>query len=195
MAIKRIAIIQGHPDPRGNHFCHALAQAYAIGAEAAGHEVHLIEVAKLDFPFLRDKDDFERGTAPECIGRAQERIRWADHLVIVYPLWLSSMPALLKSFFEQAFRPGFAFAYSANGTPRKLLSGKSARIVVTMGMPAVVYRWFFRAHGLKSLKQGILAFCGIGPIAQTLIGMIESPNANIRKRGIEKLTVLGREGR
>jgi putative NADPH-quinone reductase len=45
----QIAIIQGHPDSAGHHLLHALADAYAEGAIAAGHEVRRIEVAKLEF--------------------------------------------------------------------------------------------------------------------------------------------------
>lgn len=50
---QRITIIQGHPDPAGNRFCHALADAYAAGAEAAQREVRRIEVSNLDFPLVR----------------------------------------------------------------------------------------------------------------------------------------------
>lgn len=54
----------------------------------------------------------------------------------------------------------------------KGLQGRSARIVVTMGMPSTVYRWFFRAHSLKALKRNILDFIGIAPIRHTIVGMI-----------------------
>jgi putative NADPH-quinone reductase len=101
-------------------------------------------------------------------------IKNADHLLIIYPLWHGTMPALLKAFLEQIFRPGFA------GRWRKLFKGKSARIVVTMGMPAFIYRCHFGAHGLKNLKRNILRFCGVAPIKETLIGMVDEramPNA------------------
>ena len=83
---KRIVIIQGHPDGRTRHFCHALADEYAKGCEDGGHTVKRVEVAMLEFPLLRTKEDFETGQAPEAIRQAQEAIRWADHLVILYPL-------------------------------------------------------------------------------------------------------------
>jgi putative NADPH-quinone reductase len=125
--------------------------------------------------------------------QTQAAIAWANHLVILYPLWLGAMPALLKGFLEQVLRPGFAFEYRSKGMPKKLLTGKSARIVVTMGMPALVYRWYFGAHSLKSLERNILRFVGIGPIRASLIGMIEGKNAR-REKWINKMGALGRAG-
>lgn len=193
---KRIAIIQGHPDGQARHFCHALADEYAKGCEDGGHATRLVEVAMLEFPLLRTKEEFEKGRALDSIRQAQEAIRWADHLVILYPLWLGSMPALLKAFFEQVFRPGVAFEYQAQGQMvKKLFTGKSARVVVTMGMPAFVYRWWFRAHSLKSLQRNILEFCGIRSIRTTLIGSIESMTEEQRAGWLDEMRGLGEVGR
>jgi putative NADPH-quinone reductase len=105
------------------------------------------------------------------------------------------MPAILKAFFEQVLRPGFAFANPDTGKMwQKLLTGKSARIVVTMGMPAFFYRWYFGAHGLKNLKRNILGFCGIHPIKESLIGLIEATDDSNRKNWLNKMHALGREG-
>lgn len=192
---KRIAVIQGHPDAQNRHYGHALAEAYFQSATEAGHELRVIEIARLDFPLLRSKDEFDHGTPPEVICQAQETIRWAEHLVIFYPLWLGSMPALLKAFLEQTFRPGFALPNLKTESPwKKLLKGKSARIVVTMGMPAFFYRWYFRAHSLKSLERNILGFCGIGPIKESLIGMVEAENGAERDKWLRKMRVLGSKG-
>lgn len=192
---KRIAIIQGHPDAQGNHFGHALAEAYARGAAQAGHDVKTLTVASLDFPLLRRKEDWEDETPPEMIRQAQEMIGWADHLLIIYPLWLGSMPAILKAFLEQVFRPGFAISKSGTGKSwKKLLSGKSARIVVTMGMPAILYRWYFLAHSLKSLERNILGFCGIGPIRENLIGLVENQNGAKREKWLGRMRALGGAG-
>jgi putative NADPH-quinone reductase len=191
----RIAIIQGHPDRRGKHFCHALADAYAEGAGQSGYRVSRIEVAQLEFPLLHTKEDWESAPPPEAIRAAQAAIAEAEHLVIVYPLWLGSMPALLKGFFEQALRPGFAIGTVQGGNRwAKLLGGRSARIVVTMGMPAFVYRWFFGAHSLKSLERNILRFCGIRPIRETLVGSVEGCSAGKRAAWLAELAALGRQG-
>jgi putative NADPH-quinone reductase len=193
--MKRITIIQGHPDPDGRHFGHALAQAYREGAEAAGHVVRLVEVAKLDFPLLRTQDDFDHGTPPDAIRPAQEAIAWADHLVILYPLWLGDLPALIKGFLEQVLRPVFAFTKTAPDRPaKKRLTGRSARVVVTMGMPAFAYRWFYRAHSLRNLERNILKFCGIGPVRSSLIGMVEAADGRRRARWLVKMRGLGKAG-
>ncbi len=191
---KRILIICGHPDPAPERFCRALADAYAQGATRAGHSVRRIDVAQLDMPLLRTKDDFEKGQPPESIARSQGDILWAQHLVFVYPLWLGTLPALLKGFLEQVFRPAFAFAGdTSKGQWTKLLKGKSARIVVTMGMPALFYRWYYGAHGLRSFKRNILSFGGIGPIRETLIGMVEAGPVK-GKTWLAKLSKLGAAG-
>jgi putative NADPH-quinone reductase len=190
-----IAIIDGHPDPKGGHFCHALAEAYADGARDAGHEVRRIDVARLEFPILQSAAEFETGPVAQDILVAQDAISWARHLVIVYPLWHGTMPALLKAFFEQCLRPGFAFEPATNKWPRGRLKGRSARIVVTMGMPALVYRWYFGAHSLKSLERNILRFCGIRPIRESIFGMVEAASIGRRKRWLAKMTALGRASR
>ena len=191
----RITIIQGHPDPAGGHLCHALADAYASGAAEAGHEVRRIEVARLEMPLLRTKAAFETGAPPPDARAAQEAITWAQHLVIVYPLWLGTMPALLKTFLEQTFRPGFAFESKPNGRWTKRLKGRSARIVVTMGMPALAYRWYFGAHSLKSLERNILSFCGIRPIRENLFGMVEAAGDAKRRQWLELMRGHGRGAR
>jgi putative NADPH-quinone reductase len=190
---RRIAIIDGHPDNDERRFIHALAAAYEKGARSAGHEVRRINVGQLEFPGLRGNEDFRNGRPPASIRTCQQTIAWADHLVILYPLWLGSMPGLLKTFFEQLLRPGFAFKVSRSSRlPRKLLKGKSARIVVTMGMPALFYRWYFRAHSLKSLERNILAFCGFHPVRASLIGTVEAMDLAARRDCLLKFELLGR---
>jgi putative NADPH-quinone reductase len=192
---QRIVIIQGHPDAHGGHFGQALADTYLHAALDAGHSVEVIEVARLTFPLLRSTEEFERGPVPPAIQEAQTTIDRADHLVIFHPLWLGEMPAILKGFFEQLFRPAFVTC-DQNVKPLarpgvRRLKGKSARVVVTMGMPALVYRWWFRGHGLKSFKRNILGFCGIGPIAESLIGRVEDRNEVRRKRWLARMAALG----
>jgi putative NADPH-quinone reductase len=189
-----IALIQGHPDPSGGHFCHALADIYGQAAREAGHLVRAVEVAQLDFPILRSAADWRDGKPCDAIRSAQDTIAWAQHLAIVFPLWLGDVPALLKGFFEQALRPGFAIGTAPAGRLwKKLLKGRSARIVVTMGMPAFFYRLYYRSHSVRSLKRNVLEFCGVDPVRTTLIGTVESAQA--REMALAKVQGFGAAGR
>lgn len=190
---RNILIIQGHPDPAGGRLCHALADAYAEGARAAGHAVSQLRLAELDIPPVRNKDEFEHAGLPESLKGAAAALTAANHVVLVFPLWLGTMPALVKAFMEQIMRPGVAFEYQAKGFPKKLLKGRSARVVVTMGMPALAYRWFYFAHGVTGLKRNILKFVGISPVRETFYGMVEAAGPEGVKRWLDEMRTLGRK--
>ncbi len=191
---KQIAVILGHPDPDPSRLCSALVNAYMIGARAGGHHVRRIDVAELDFPWIKNKADFEDGPRPPDIVRAQDAIHAANHLVLVYPLWHGTMPALMKAFIEQVFRYDFAFEPEPKGRYRKLLTGRSARVAITMGMPALAYRFWFRAHSLKNLERNVLKFSGIGPIRESLFGMVEDASETVRANWLQRMERLGQQG-
>lgn len=193
MAVKNILVLNGHPDPSGERLCAALANAYVRGASGAGHRIRRIDVGALDFPLVRTSAEFMSKAADPTVCEAQEALRWADHLVIVHPLWLGGPPALFKGFLEQVFRYGLAL--SPPGTPPTgLLKGKSARVVVTMGMPAMIYRVVFGAHGLKSLEKGVLWISGFKPIRHDLIGGVEQASPRARRRWLASMERHGAAG-
>ena len=146
---------------------------------------------QLEFPLLKSARAWRDEPPPDSIQAAQRDIEWAGHMVIFYPLWMGDMPALLKAFIEQALRPGFAFDEPEGRMPRKLLKGRSARLVVTMGMPALVYRLFYGAHSVRSFKRNILRFSGFGPVRASLIGSVESSGRH-RHRWLDRMRALGR---
>ena len=195
MAAHKILIVQGHPDGARRHLGHALADAYAAGAEAAGHEVRRIDIAHLFFDAIATQEEFERGAPPPDIVVAQDGLRWADHVVLLFPLWLGTAPARVKAFLEQLLRPGFAFAYTPRGFARKLLTGRSARLVVTMGMPALLYRWYFGAFGVRGLERNVLSFVGLGPVRTTLLGDVGQASAQRRDGWLSRMARLGGQGK
>lgn len=188
---RRILILDGHPDPDPARFCHALAASYAQGAAEIGHVVHRTNLSDLEFPVLQSRHDWEEGPPPAAILDLQDQLAWADHIVIVYPLWLGETPARLKALFEQAFRPAFAFGGKAVSPGGGKLKGRSARVIVTMGMPAAAYRFFYLAHSLRSLKRNILDLVGIGPVRDTLIGGVETRSDASRKRCLTQVRRMG----
>lgn len=193
---RKILLLQGHPDASATHFGHSLSDAYARGAQAAGHEVRRVRIAELDFPLLRSKAAWDTEAVPSMLQPAQDAILWAEHIVLFFPLWLGGMPAIARGFLEQVLRPGVALAQASEGSKgSKLLKGRSARIVVTMGMPALAYRWYFRAHSLKALERNILGFVGIAPVHETLVGMVEGMNDAQRGQWLRRFEIMGRAGR
>lgn len=185
---KNVLVIDGHPDPDPARFVHALSESYAAGAANGGHQVKLVVVAGIDFPLLRSRVAWESDRPTPAIQHVQEMIKWADHLAIFYPLWLGDMPALLKGLLEQIMRPGFAIAEGTR--PKPLLTGRSARLIVTMGMPTFFYRFYFGAHSVKSFERNILKFVGIKSVHHSLIGSVDG-SADARQKWLDTMTTLG----
>lgn len=175
--VKSIVILDGHPDPNPNHLCHGLASRYFEAALENGHKAHFCRIADLTFPILRDPSDFTSKPPPEALLPVRDFILAADHLVLVYPLWLGTLPAYTKAFLEQVFNHDTAFEQQEGAAfPKGKMSGKSARIVVTMGMPAIAYKLWFCAHSLKSLERNVFKFIGFKPVRSTVYGMVETAN-------------------
>lgn len=189
MGRRRILILDGHPDPHPGRYGHALAAAYARGAAGAGHVIHRVNLAEMDFPVLASRHDWEAEMPCPAILAFQDELAWAEHVVIIYPLWLGSAPARLKALLEQAFRPAFAFGGQPAAVGAGRLKGRSARIVVTMGMPALLYRTVFFSHSLQALKRGVLALVGFGPIRDTVLGGVESRHD--REGLLKRLAAMG----
>lgn len=189
-----VLVINGHPDPSGNRFCAALCEAYARGASETGRQVRSLAVGQLNFPLLRTAAEFASPAHSPVILDAQADIRWADHVVIVHPLWLGGPPAQLKAFLEQVFRYGFALPRTGLRLTG-LLGGRSLRLIVTMGMPAFIYRTLFGAFGERALVRGVFLISGFRPIRTQYLGGVGNASAAERGRWLSETRKLGREGR
>lgn len=185
-----ILVLQGHPDATEPHLCHAIADSYCAAAMSAGHDVRVMAIAEEDIPFVRSKTDWEGEDLPEFARIAQDAVLAADHIVLIYPLWMGDVPAIVKAWLEQVFRQGFAFKMT-NKSWKPALKGKSARVIVTMGMPGFVYRWFYFAHGLRNLDRNILKFCGIRPVKWSIFGNAEDPSGKAQAQFLETAKRLG----
>jgi putative NADPH-quinone reductase len=189
----KVLVINGHPDPRPDRLCAALAESYAEGAVEGGLQVRRLAIGELDFPVLRTAADFSAPAPEGPIRQAQDDITWADHVVIVHPLWLGGEPALLKAFLEQVLRYGFALDPSHKRL-QGLLTGRSIRLIVTMGMPAALYRVLF-GPTLKPLMPLVFFFSGFWPIRTTLLGGVGEASAERSAAWLERVRQLGQEGR
>jgi len=126
----KIFILLGHTDPAT--LSGAFADCYERSALAANHEVRRKNIGEMHFdPILHEGYKSIQQLEPD-LKDFQEDIRWADHFVLIYPTWWSSMPALLKGLFERTWLPHYAFNFAHHGlTWKKLLKGRTARIITS----------------------------------------------------------------
>jgi NAD(P)H dehydrogenase (quinone) len=187
----RILVILGHP--KVHSFGEALANAYATGAQASGHEVKRISIGELNFDPILHHGYGDTQELESDLVAAQAAITWAEHLVFVYPIWWGALPALLKGFIDRVFLPGFAFKYRKDSIWwDRLLSGRSAHLLVTMDTPPWYFRWFYKMPGHNQMKLTILEFCGIKPVTVASFGPIRGSKPTQRERW---LTQAERHGR
>ena len=187
---KRILVILGHPSKES--FCAALADSYVEGAKAAGNEVQLTSLGDLSFdPVLRNGYVTIQELEPDLVA-AQAAISWAQHIVFVYPIWWGAMPALLKGFIDRLFLPGFAFKYREGSQFwDRLLSGRSAHLIVTMDTPPWYFRWVYRMPGHNQMRRTILEFSGIKPVAVSSFGPIKDSNQQKREKWLAQANAYG----
>jgi putative NADPH-quinone reductase len=194
----RVAVILGHPETQS--FCGAIARAYAESARAAGAEVREINLGELSFdPVLWHGYSRQQSLEPDLL-EAQETIRWADVVVFAYPNWWGSVPALLKGFIDRVFLPGFAFKYRENSPFwDRLLSGRSARLLVTMDTPDWFYRLVWHQPGHQMMRRTILGFSGIKPVRRATFGPVRGSTDAARDKWLARAGECGardaRQGR
>jgi NAD(P)H dehydrogenase (quinone) len=189
--MSKVLVVVGHP--QCNSFCEALGRAYAHGAEEAGHKVQLCVLSQMAFdPILHEGYRQVQPLEPD-LKKTYQALLGCDHLVMIFPLWCGDMPALLKGFIERILQPDLIKQRSTEHAMNwRLFRNKSARIVMTMGMPVSIYRWFYRGHALKLLRRNILKFIGINPVRHTLYGMIEATSLEKRQGWLGEMRSLGR---
>ncbi len=193
MEKKRILVLLGHPNNQS--LCAALAQSYVDGALQSGAEVRVHRISEMQFDTTLHLG-FEGKQALEPDLQAfQTDLVWAQHVVMVFPLWWGGMPAPLKGLIDRTFLPGFAFKYK-EGSPfqAKLLAGRSARVIMTMDSPNFWYNWVLGRPLTKGLKRQILGFCGFKPSKFTLLGNVRSSTPKKRQKWLADMRQLGQKG-
>lgn len=186
--MKKILVINGHPGVQSLSL--ELAKSYVAGAKKGGASVKELHIKDLTFdPVLHEGYKKRQELEPD-LQRAQELIKWADHLVVFSPVWWSNIPALFKGFIDRTFLPGFAFK-KMGAKWKRLLKGRTARLVLTSGAPAIFYRVVMRAPVDVSLGYATLKFCGFKTYPTVLVGNAENLSKKKKQKYINKLNNFG----
>ena len=188
---KKVLVINGHPDKES--FNYALSEAYLEGLEDSKVQVELLNIADLDFnPNLKYGYRKISELEPDLL-EAIDKIKQADHMVWILPMWWYGMPALMKGFIDRIFLPGFFFKYQkGNPFPKKLLKGKTARLIITADTMRWYDRWFMGSPLINQFKKGTLEFCGVKPVRVTYIAPIKDSTPSFRAKWLSKVKKLGK---
>lgn len=190
--MKKIAIINGHPNKESFNF--GVAVAYKNGAVKSGAEIKEIIITDLNFnPNLQFGYQKRMELEPDLL-KAWEMIQWADHLVWIHPVWWGGLPALMKGFIDRLFLPGFAYQYRENSLGwDKLLKGKTAHIITTIDQPGWYYWLMYGRPSVNQLKKSTLEFCGVRVMKVTYLGIIRNSNEEQREKWLKKVKSLGQK--
>ncbi|MFZ4521021.1 MAG: NAD(P)H-dependent oxidoreductase [Bacteroidales bacterium] len=192
--MKRILIINGHPNSESLNF--AMAASYKKGALQAGAEVQEIVIRDLEFnPNLQSGYQKRTELEPDLLD-AWEKIKCAEHLVWIHPVWWGGLPAITKGFLDRLFLPGFAFQYRENSVWwDKLLKGRTAHIITTLDQPGWYYRLMFGKPSVNQLRKSTLEFCGVKPVKVSYFGPVKSSTPELRKKWLEQVEGFGRSSK
>jgi NAD(P)H dehydrogenase (quinone) len=188
--MKKILIINGHPNPDSFNF--GIAESYKNGAESSGAVIETITIASLDFnPNLKFGYQKRTELEPDLL-ESWDKIKRADHLVWIHPVWWGGLPGITKGFIDRLFLPGMAFQYRENSVWwDKLLKGKTAHIITTLDQPSWYYRFVYGRPSVNQLKKSTLEFCGIKPVKVSYIGVIKGSEEKQRKKWLDKVYNFG----
>ncbi len=193
----KILIFLGHPntDPTLGS---ALADSYEKGARHAGHEVRRVNLGELQFdPVLHKGYKTIQELEPD-LKKVQEDIKWCDHFVLVYPLWWSSAPSLLKGMIDRMWLPAFAFRFikAPDGKTtvawQKLLKGRAARVIITLKNFPLVERFMYGDYAAE-IVDAVLRFSGMR-VSLTEIGNAESLSQKTLQSLFAKMERMGKKG-
>lgn len=191
---KKILIINGHPSNESLNF--VFAEAYKNGALESNAKVELLTISNLKFnPSLEFGYQKRTELEPDLLD-AWKKIKWADHLVWIHPVWWGGLPAIMKGFIDRLFLPGFAFQYRENSILwDKLLKGKTAHIITTLDQPSWYYWLIYGRPSVNQLKKSTLEFCGIQPVKVSYFGIIKNSKDATRQKWILAVEKWGKQNK
>lgn len=187
---KRIFIWVAHP--KAGSLCEGMADAYRAAAEEAGADVRRMDLSDMSFGTAFEGYGEDAPALEPDLLRWQENLRWADHLMIVYPYWWGSLPTKAKAVLDRALTPGFAYKYRARGIGwDKLLAGKTADLLVTSDTPPLLDTLLYWRPGRRVMKNQILGFCGIRTKNALQFGSVKTASPEKRRAWISRAGQIG----
>lgn len=189
----RIFILNGHPAEQS--LSRTLVEAYADAARQAGHEVRLTHLHDMAFDTDFGWVGYERPKALEpVLAQWLQDLIWSDHFMVSTPMWWGGLPAKLKGLFDRALLPGQAFDTRHKtrlGLPSPMLTGRTARVVITSDTPGWFMRLAYKNALLWQMRRQILEFVGLKPTRLTHLGPASDAKPEQVQRWVQQIRHLG----
>lgn len=189
-----VLVVYAHPHPES--FNHAVLERFVEGLQSKKHEVEILDLYAQGFnPLLSAADlaSLQAGETPADIQSQQAKVAWAEGLTFIFPIWWSSMPAVLKGWIDRVFSLGFAYAFKEDG-PVGLLQQQKALLITTAGGDQA----FFDHSGIQKAIQmtidlGIFGFTGIPKIQHEFFYNVVQIDPETREGYLQRAYALGSE--
>ncbi|MFM2386677.1 MAG: hypothetical protein RL660_1434 [Bacteroidota bacterium] len=181
-----ILFVYAHPNPKS--FTASIINELVDKAKEKNHHTDIRDLYAINFnPVLSNSDfqTFHSGSIPADIKTEQDLISNADIIVMVYQLWWTQFPAMLKGYIDRVYSYGFAYQYGANGL-EGLLKGKKVFLVTNTGTPSEIYTQYDMHTAInKTSNSGIFEYCGMEVLEHIYNGGVVISTDETRKAYIE----------
>ena len=184
--------------PYGGSFCGAILAAVERGLKTGGHKCRVINLDQDDFdPVMRSKDLLAfvgAGRAgadaldaiDDQVREYKEHLEWAEHLVMIFPIWWMTTPAMTKGFIDKVIFPAIAYDMK-DGRLVSRLSLRKVTVITTMNTPVDIYREVFGNPLEGSLIKGTFRQIGIENIEWTSLSEVKQVSRGQREAWLEEI--------
>ncbi|UTN06254.1 NAD(P)H-dependent oxidoreductase [Flavobacterium bizetiae] len=155
-------IVYAHPNSGSlNHF---FKQTVLESLQKSGEEIEVRDLNQINFNpvlSLEDMNGQRMGKVADDVKTEQDFITWADHIIFIYPIWWTGMPAIMKGYIDRVFSYGFAYRYD-QGIQKGLLTGKKTIIINSHGKSNAEYEAMGMDKALTLTSDtGIFTYSGL----------------------------------
>jgi NAD(P)H dehydrogenase (quinone) len=189
--IMKTLIVYNHP--YDGSFCHSILEAVKKGVLEAGNEVDIINLDSDCFNPVMSGEDLLAFRNHKAVDKQAidyiNRLKEADHLVIIFPIWWELMPSMMKGFIDKVIFPGSIYSYTKSGYGMKtmLTNLKSTTVITTMNTPKLVYKFVYGNTVKKALIKGTFKKTGFKNVKWISFNMVKSSSDKKRKSWLDNI--------
>ena len=185
--------------PHEGSLCSSVRHAVLSGLVTTEQKYMLIDLGLDEFnPVMSSKDlyAFVQGgknpdTWPEDVDPMVisyvEKMLWAEHIVMIFPIWWMTMPAMIKGFVDKVFFPGMVYKMEGGQLVSKLHNLLQVTIITTMNTPAAIYNEIFGNPLEGSLIKGTFNKIGIREICWIGLDMVKQATEKERRKWLDEI--------